>query len=324
MMKKAGEGLSRPTPGPDFFEAHVQPLTSNFLSTGKRRRDRSSSAGNPSCEMSFLKQLTYETAVIKAARWLGLRRLLRKLYFWWARPKDGILPVELAGIHAHFFVRTPEELRILESAGGAGGEQRVVAEALRFLRTGDAVFDIGANVGLYTVLFSKSVGDSGQVIAFEPEARTCEHLLANLKLNKARNVRCFRKALGERTGRASLFTGSIIGGGSLVAQNGAGHAEQIVELAAGDELVAAEKLPTPRAVKINVEGYEYSVIQGLRNTLKERGCEMIICEIHPSMLPSGTTPAAILNLVDSLGFKHVQQFPRWDKTFHIITRKSAG
>jgi FkbM family methyltransferase len=273
--------------------------------------------------MSFLKRLTYGTAVIRVVRWLGLRRPLRKLYFWWARPKDGILLVELAGIHAHFFVRTPEELRVLESVGGAGGEQRVVAEVLWFLRTGDVVFDIGANVGLYTVLLSKTVGDSGHVIAFEPEARTCEHLLENLKLNEARNVRCFRKALGERTGRASLFAGSIIGGASLVPHGGGGQAQQLVELAAGDELVAAEKLPPPRAVKIDVEGYEYSAIQGLRNTLTQPTCEMICCEIHPSMLPSGITPDAVLSLVDCLGFKQIQPFPRWDKTFHILARKSA-
>ena len=273
--------------------------------------------------MSFLKRLTYRRAVIRVARSFGLRRPLRKLYFWWARPKDGILHVELAGIHARFFVRTPEELRILESVGGAGGEQPVVAQVLWFLKPGDVVFDIGANVGLYTVLVSKTVGDSGHVIAFEPEARTCDHLLENLRLNEARNVRCFRKALGERTGQASLFTGSIIGGGSLVPHDGGGQAEQLVELAAGDELVAAERLPPPRAVKIDVEGYEYSVIQGLRNTLTEPTCEMICCEIHPSMLPSRTTPDAVLSLVDSLGFKQIQQFPRWDKTFHIVARKSA-
>ena len=100
--------------------------------------------------------------------------------------------------------------------------------------------------------------------------------------------------------------------------------QQVVEIAQGDELVATEKLPTPRAVKIDVEGYEHAVIQGLRRTLSEPACEMICCEIHPSMLPAGITPEAVLNLVDSLGFKRIQQFPRWDKTFHIVARKAAA
>lgn len=75
--------------------------------------------------MNFLRRLTYRTEPILLARWLGLPSTLRKLYFWWARPKDGILPVELAGIQGCFFVRTPEELRILESAGGAGGNSKL-------------------------------------------------------------------------------------------------------------------------------------------------------------------------------------------------------
>jgi len=273
--------------------------------------------------MNFLRRLTYRTEPIILARWLGLRSTLRKLYFWWARPKDGILPLELAGVQGRFFVRTPEELRILESAGGAGGEQQVVTQVMSFLKPVDVVFDIGANVGLYTVLLSKRVGDAGQVIAFEPEARTYEHLMENLQLNERKNVRCFRKALGERTGQASLFTGSVIGGGSLVHQQGGGNGEEVVEIAQGDELVATEKLPTPRAVKIDVEGYEHSVIQGLRHTLSEPVCEMLCCEIHPSMLPAGITPEAVLSLVDSLGFKQIQRFPRWDKTFHIVARKPA-
>ena len=274
--------------------------------------------------MNFFKRLTYRTEVITVARWLGLRPILRKLYFWWARPQSGILEVGLAGVKARFYVQTPEELRILESAGGAGGEGQVVAQVLEFLKPGDVVFDIGANVGLYTVLLSKRVGDSGRVFAFEPEPRTCAHLHDNLTLNEARNVKWYRKALGERTGQASLFTGSVIGGGSLVFPQGGGQAEQVVEIAQGDELVATEMMPTPRAVKIDVEGYEHSVIQGLRHTLSEPACEMICCEVHPSMLPPGVTPGAVLSLVDSLGFKQIQQFPRWDKTFHIVARKSAA
>jgi hypothetical protein len=42
------------------------------------------------------------------------------------------------------------------------------------------------------------------------------------------------------------------------------------------------------------------------------------------MLPAGVTPEVVLGLVDSLGFKQIQQFPRWDKTFHIVARKAAS
>lgn len=274
--------------------------------------------------MNILKRATYRTGPIILARWLGLRSFLRRAYFWAARPRDGVLPLELAGIEGKFFVRTPAELRIIESAGGAGGEQQVFAQLMAFLRPVDVVYDIGANVGLYTVLLSKRVGDAGQVIAFEPEVRTYEHLIDNLKLNERKNVRCFRKALGEKSGQASLYLGAVIGGGSLVHPQGGGNRAETVEISQGDELVAAERLPVPRVVKIDVEGFEHAVIQGLRQTLSAPACEMLCCEVHPAMLPEGITPESVLELVDSLGFRQIERFPRWDQTFHIVARKGAA
>jgi hypothetical protein len=51
---------------------------------------------------------------------MGRRSILKKWYFWGARPKDGILPIERAGNQARPFVRSPEEPRIIEPAGSAG------------------------------------------------------------------------------------------------------------------------------------------------------------------------------------------------------------
>jgi len=274
--------------------------------------------------MKLFRRLTYRTEVVNLAKWLGLSNMLRKLYFWWARPKNGILSLELAGVKARFRIRTPEELRILESVGGAGGEHKVIAEVLGFLKAGDTVYDVGANVGLYTVLLSKTVGASGQVFAFEPEAKTCEHLQDNLKLNEVENVRWYRKALGDTSGKGSLFAGGIIGGGSLIRHKGDSQQGQVVDIVRGDDFVAADSLPTPRVVKIDVEGDEHGDIVGLQTTLSKPACEMLCCEVHPSMLPPQVTPSAVLSLVESLGFKSILQFPRWDKTFHIVARKTAA
>jgi len=274
--------------------------------------------------MKFLKRLTYRPEVIAAAKGFGLRPILRKWYYWWARPRDGIVRLELAGTSAQFYVRTPEELRLLESAGGAGGEQRVLERLVTSLKPGEVVFDVGANVGLYTVLLAKVVGEGGQVIAFEPEGQTYAHLLDNLKLNSLTNVRCFRKALGERSGQAKLYSGEVIGGASLLhAPEGKGSGE-VVDIVEGDQLVAAENLPLPRAVKIDVEGYEYAVIQGLRRTLAQHACQLVCCEVHPARLPADVKPEAVGDLLRSVGFSRIDTYPRWDKTFHLVADKGAS
>jgi len=225
---------------------------------------------------------------------------------------------------AQFYVRTPEELRLLESAGGAGGEQRVSELLASSLKPGDVVFDVGANVGLYTVLLAKVVGDGGRVISFEPEGQTYAHLLDNLKLNSLTNVRCFRKALGDRSGQAMLYSNEAIGGASLVHTPEGNGPGEVVDIVEGDQLVLAENLPLPRAVKIDVEGYEYSVIHGLRRTLAHHACELVCCEVHPARLPAEVRPETVGDLLRSVGFSRIDTYPRWDKTFHLVAYKGAS
>jgi len=274
--------------------------------------------------MQHLKRLTYRPEVITLAGKLRLRSLLREWYYWWAQPRDGIVCAKLAGTNARFYVRSPEELRLLESAGGAGGEQRVLERLVTFLKPGDVVFDVGANVGLYTVLLAKVLGDTGLVIAFEPAGQTYAHLLDNLRLNNLVNVRCFRKALGERSGQAWLSSGRVIGGSSLVhAHEGDGPGE-VVDVMEGDRLVTAENLPVPRAVKIDVEGYEHAVIQGLRRTLAQRACELVCCEVHPAQLPPEVKLETVAGLLKSFGFSRIDTYPRWDQTFHLVATKGPS
>jgi FkbM family methyltransferase len=264
--------------------------------------------------MNALRQLTYSPNVIKMARWLGLRRILRKTYYWWARPADGILKLEIAGVSVQFAVHNAEELRVLESAGGAGGEQRVIEVLVALLRPGDVVYDVGGNVGLFSAVLATTIGPSGVLIAFEPQAQ-------NLKLNGLTHARCFRKALGDRSGEATLFASEVIGNSTLVQHGQPEGGGETVEVVTGDEFVKAEGVPLPRVVKIDVEGFEYAVIQGLRATLAQPACELVCCEVHPTLLPPLIPPLAIELVLRDIGFNQIETFPRWDGTFHLVAYK---
>ena len=95
---------------------------------------------------------------------------------------------------------------------------------------------------------------------------------------------------------------------------------QVVEIVAGDGFREAEKLPIPRVVKIDVEGYEYQVLQGLQSTLAQPPCELLCCEVHPKFLPRGVAPQVILSFVKSLGFRSMGTHSRYD-TFHLLAWK---
>lgn len=275
--------------------------------------------------MNLLRRLSYRPEVIRLIRALGLRNIGRRLYYRWARPADGILRLEVGGIEAQFHVRTPEELRGVESVGG--GEKNILDCLSRALRPGDVVYDIGSHVGIYAIFLAKAVGGRGQVIAFEPESQTYDHLVDNVRLNQLQNIRPYRKGLGDSNKKETLYLGEVIGNFSFLPNAIAGKrpqgiSQQVVEVVEGDRFVAAENLPLPRAVKIDVEGFEYAVIKGLRHTLAQPTCELICCEIHPQFLPPDVKPEAILTLVQSLGFSRMDSCPRWDTTFHLVARKT--
>jgi FkbM family methyltransferase len=161
------------------------------------------------------------------------------------------------------------------------------------------------------------------VIAFEPNTESYEHLQDNLVLNGIRNVRSFRKALGERNSEGKLYQGEENADSSLVAPIlGSDGRCQPVEIVAGDSFRQAQGLPIPRVVKIDVEGYEYCVLQGLRATLMQASCELVCCEVHPNFLPKEATTEMILSFVRSLGFARLDTYPRYD-TLHLVARRSS-
>src|ERR1019366_1352619 len=130
-------------------------------------------------------------------------------------------------------------------------------------------------------------------IALEPQGQNYIHLQENLKLNGLTNFQCYRKALGDRSGQATLYASSMIGNSSLLQHGQPGGAGETVEVITGDEFVRAEGVPLPRVVKIDVEGFEYAVIKGLRTTLVQSACELVCCEVHPSLLPKDVPPQAV-------------------------------
>ena len=75
----------------------------------------------------------------------------------------------------------------------------------RYLRPGDAVIDVGANIGVYTLLAASVVGDQGKVVAFEPGRQSFARLQENVQLNGLHQVETRRAAVGKR-GARSLST----------------------------------------------------------------------------------------------------------------------
>lgn len=141
-------------------------------------------------------------------------------------------------------------------------KQREIAAAVR---PGMVCFDIGANVGFYTLLFSELGGPQGSVVAFEPVPENCGFLRRHVSLNRCHNVVVQELALADFDGTArfdathSSSEGHLSDAGSLV-----------VRCARIDSLIAAGKIAPPDLMKVDVEGAETAVLEGAAKLFARR------------------------------------------------------
>jgi len=259
----------------------------------------------------LLRQITYTHTVTRLARTSRLYSSLRSTYFRLAAP-GGKVRVSVRGLTAEYSVCNSAELRRLEgpsyNRNVASSERAPLEFLVEAVHPGDVVYDIGANVGLYSMLLSKAVGPSGQVIAFEPDSRNATRLNENAMLNGLTNFRCFRTALGEANHFGTLHLRDDDPCQSTLLAHlprDERSSEEVVDVVAGDDFRVKRTLPFPRAVKIDVEGYELNVIRGLTATLAEDVCQIVLCEIHPHLLPTGT-PDQILQSLSECGFREIK------------------
>lgn len=177
---------------------------------------------------------------------------------------------------------------VLGSFAGEGGGASVFfnlsepEQSLTFAKEvvpGSVVFDIGANVGYYTILASRLAGPKGKVAAFEPVPRNLEFLRRHIAVNRAENVTVFPLACSDRSGETSFFCGSNPAMGSLYAVGG----EKVtVETAALDSLI--EKIGAmPDVIKIDVEGAEAEVIRGAMDTIKQGRPKIFLSTHSPEL-----------------------------------------
>jgi FkbM family methyltransferase len=130
---------------------------------------------------------------------------------------------------------------------------------------GNVVFDVGANVGYYTLLAAVLVGEQGRVVAFEPVPHNVCYLKEHLRLNAITNVTVFEAAVADRTGEVSFHQGENRSMGHI-----AEHGEFCVPMVSLDEVVAKGKAPAPHIIKIDVEGAELHVLAGASVILGEQ------------------------------------------------------
>jgi FkbM family methyltransferase len=172
---------------------------------------------------------------------------------------------------------------------------------IEHLREGDTAFDIGANIGTYTLIMAAQCGHSGRVVAFEPNPACRDIFDRNMALNpevKTPTVEAI--AVSDTCSEAVLYSrGGIDSQASLTQQpnNDESTRTQTISL---DEYLARHPGYVPRLIKIDVEGAEIKILKGARTVLESDA--VILCELHPNAWQQfGDTFADLKMLVKAAG-----------------------
>jgi FkbM family methyltransferase len=201
--------------------------------------------------------------------------------------------------------------RLAALATNSVGERRVKPTISEITQPGDCVWDVGAHVGTYTRQFLELVGQTGRVIAFEPIPENVELLRA---VASEPQLTVVEAALADHDGMTPfVISGKRNGGKSHIGESGEGLK---VRMARGDSIVE-EGIPNPDVIKIDVEGFEGDVLNGLPNTLEGTRC--LIIEIHfAAMSQRGipNEPKRIIGLLRDLGFTI-----SWIDTSHLLATR---
>ena len=201
--------------------------------------------------------------------------------------------------------------RLLRQSDGKQEPELIVLGDL--VDTGDTVFDIGANIGVYTKRLSELVGPTGKVISMEPLPSTFDILSSNIESLKLGNVTCMNVAVSDHgglvrmevpkydTGWQNIYRAHIVG------ENGGN-----VQSVALDEVFAS--VDRVDFIKCDVEGHELAVLNGAKGLIQKHHPKWLI-EIDGDPDSQDTKAWRTFELMASFGYcsfiaKGSELFPR--------------
>jgi len=242
------------------------------------------------------------TALLRPYRFRGKATLLSHL-----NPVSGIR-------HARVFGFTVDlDLKDIIQRGIYNGTYEV--EETHWVQTvlhrGMTFVDVGANVGYYTWLAVSRIGKAGRSIACEPSPAAFERLQTIAAANRMMNVRCVNSALGSQDGTLVLHVPPESYGNHnpSVISYCDGMTAVSVPMTTLDALLTHEGIDTVDLLKLDVEGYELSVLQGAADSIRAGRIRMVLCEFYGDMLErAGTSAEALERWFRDNGFILLREF----------------
>ena len=190
-----------------------------------------------------------------------------------------------------------------------------------FLGHGMTVVDIGAYIGLYTLISAKNVGVTGKVYSFEPERINYGLLLENIKLNKLKNVFPFQMAVADRTKKRFLAISKFNLGAHSLSRGNVQYikGKQETSVISLDYFFnRVEEISRLDVIKMDTQGAEGLIVEGAQGVLRSFHPK-IFMEFWPEGLKNmGTDPVQLLRKLKRYGYK-IKHIDEQSKTLNDVS-----
>tara|TARA_B100001741_G_C16553301_1_gene600679 strand:+ start:4411 stop:5289 length:879 start_codon:yes stop_codon:yes gene_type:complete len=248
--------------------------------------------------------------------------LIKRKSFEEFEKNNGLLKINYAGHNLIFKAFSP--INYFHLKIGSQHENIFFEKLFKKIEEGMIVYDIGGHVGMYSLPFAKSVGPKGKVVVFEPEKKGLDSIQENLKLNKVHNVKLYPFAISNKSSKSDFYIRPDKDTHSLfqetLAPSKTDKQKKVnIQTYTIDDLIEKKIAPVPNFIKIDTEGAELKILDGLKknyNTLK-----YIFIEIHPDALGLENIfnpEEEVEEKLKNLGFDHIEYLDK----IHILAKKN--
>lgn len=171
------------------------------------------------------------------------------------------------------------------------------------LNEGNIVLDIGANIGYYTLLASKKVGNKGKVYAFEPDPTNFSILKKNIAINRCENVVLVNKAVADRSETLNFYLSDVNNGDHRAYVSEEIRASISIPCTSIDDYFK-DKHENIDFIKIDIQGFECKALRGMQGTLRNSTKTKLTAEFWPyGLTRAGDSPQELIRLLRDSNFE---------------------
>jgi len=192
-----------------------------------------------------------------------------------------------------------------------------------FLKPNFVFYDIGANIGFYTLIAAKIVGTNGKVYAIEPSLNTYKKLTENVSANSTicSQIETFQIAASDKAGENEIYvSNSDLHAWNSIAKpaNASQFTLEKIKTQTIDELVVSNNWRPPDLIKIDVEGWEKFVLDGAKKIILKYAPALIIEFTKENLMRTETSYETVKNQLKEMGYDLYEYLPRY-KSLQLVS-----